>query len=177
MRILLLVKLFQEWNNQTEYCRKIIETQKENEFLILTAGDCEGITTGDNYRIYKGNNIIRADNFYNWTMVINNSLSSAYAMVDQDFDIIHCNDWECFPTALAIKEKTGKPLVTTLHSTEETRGWASPYSSLVKDMEKEACDNSDELICMNEKIREHTGKGLVADAEKTIEVYNKLCAS
>ncbi|MBN2019982.1 MAG: glycosyltransferase family 4 protein [Sedimentisphaerales bacterium] len=38
-----------------------------------------------------------------------------------DFDIIHAHDWMTFPAGLAVAQKTGKPLVVQVHSTEFDR--------------------------------------------------------
>lgn len=92
-------------------------------------------------------------------------------LFDKHFDIIHAHDWMTFPAALAIRNRTQKPLVLHIHSTEYDRkgkdsiGW-------VYQLEKTAMMEADCIITVSHYtariLREHYG----IPANKIIPVHN-----
>lgn len=144
--VLLLVKDFDGDHGQAVYCKKLVESSSRTKFLVLSTGYSDEVVESGNCKVFKSRVLIGADNFFNWTIVMNNALRSSFQKLRDEFDIIHCNDWECFPTALLIKKVTGKPLITTVHSTEEMRGFSSPYSHLVKHIESDVFKGSDLVV-------------------------------
>lgn len=61
------------------------------------------------------------------------------------FDIIHAHDWMTFLPAIELKQKTGKPLVLHIHSTEYDRSGANSRN-WVFDLEKRAMALADGII-------------------------------
>jgi glycosyltransferase involved in cell wall biosynthesis len=65
------------------------------------------------------------------------------------YDAIHCHDWLTMKAGVAIKEKTGTPLVLTVHSTEYDRsGWLYPNQWFI-DIEREGMEKADKIIAVS----------------------------
>ncbi len=65
------------------------------------------------------------------------------------YDAIHCHDWLTMKAGVAIKEKTGIPLVLTVHSTEYDRsGWIYPNQWFI-DIEREGMEKADKIIAVS----------------------------
>ena len=65
------------------------------------------------------------------------------------YDVIHCHDWLTMKAGVAIKEKTGTPLVLTVHSTEYDRsGWLYPNQWFI-DIEREGMEKADKIIAVS----------------------------
>jgi len=65
------------------------------------------------------------------------------------FDAIHCHDWLTMKAGIALKEKTGTPLVLTIHSTEYDRsGWLHPNQWFI-DIEREGMQKADRIIAVS----------------------------
>lgn len=67
----------------------------------------------------------------------------------KDYKLIHAHDWMSFPAAVNLKQKTGKPLVSHVHSTEVDRipsGYGSPY---ITSIEKEGMEKSDLVVAVS----------------------------
>ncbi|MDG2123980.1 MAG: glycosyltransferase family 4 protein, partial [Verrucomicrobiales bacterium] len=66
----------------------------------------------------------------------------------EDFDVIHAHDWMTFVAGMAMKERTGKPLVAHVHSLEfdrsgpGVRGW-------VYDIEREGMERADVVVAVS----------------------------
>ena len=71
------------------------------------------------------------------------------ANVKGNYDIIHCHDWLTMKAGIIIKEKTGIPLVLTIHSTEYDRsGWLYPNQWFI-DIEREGMQKADRIIAVS----------------------------
>lgn len=65
------------------------------------------------------------------------------------FDAIHCHDWLTMKAGVALKEKTGTPLVLSIHSTEYDRsGWLNPNQWFI-DIEREGMQRADRIIAVS----------------------------
>ena len=74
------------------------------------------------------------------------------------YDLIHCHDWLTMKAGIAIKEKTGIPLVLTVHSTEYDRsGWLNPNQWFI-DIESEGMEKADRIIAVS-----HFTKRVIVD--------------
>lgn len=65
-----------------------------------------------------------------------------------DFSVIHAHDWMSFPAGMALKEKTKKPLIAHVHSTEFDR---SPHggSQYIMKTEYEGMKRADVIIAVS----------------------------
>ena len=71
------------------------------------------------------------------------------ANVKGNYDAIHCHDWLTMKAGIIIKEKTGIPLVLTIHSTEYDRsGWLYPNQWFI-DIEREGMQKADRIIAVS----------------------------
>lgn len=66
----------------------------------------------------------------------------------KDFGVIHAHDWMSFPAGMSLKKKTGKPLITHVHSTEFDR---SPIrgSAYIMQSEYEGMKFADQVIVVS----------------------------
>lgn len=89
------------------------------------------------------------------------------------FDVIYAHDWVTFQTAVALKEKTGKPFVAHVHSLDYDRG-AKRYRSFVFDIEKEALSKADAIIAVSKYTSAVLVKQYVVDPKKITIVHNAI---
>ena len=66
-----------------------------------------------------------------------------------DFDIIHCHDWMTFPAGLAVAQKTGKPLICHVHSTEIDRS-GQHVNQRTYELEREAIHKCNLVITVSD---------------------------
>ncbi len=67
------------------------------------------------------------------------------AAKDWDFDLIHAHDWVTFPAAVKLKELTGKPLLTHIHSLETDRSGQAARNK-VFEIEQKAMHAADMVL-------------------------------
>ncbi|MGM0566252.1 MAG: glycosyltransferase family 4 protein [Bacteroidota bacterium] len=65
-------------------------------------------------------------------------------------DLIHAHDWLTYPSGIAAKEVSGKPLVIHIHATEYDRAGESNVNSQVWDIEKKGFDAADKIIAVSQ---------------------------
>lgn len=68
---------------------------------------------------------------------------------DESFDVIHAHDWMTFPAGLLLQERTQKPLVLHVHSSESERRGAAALPE-VKAIEQAAFDAAERVLCVSE---------------------------
>lgn len=154
--VLLLVKQFYGGGGQATYNHYLSNflSSQGIKVHVVTFDDNEGVDSWDNVLVHKKRLEIFANNFFSWNMLVNMKLKEASREVwdSYGFDLVHCNDWEVFPTALMIKKFTGKPLVLTLHSTESLRGNSSFFSGMINDFERMAVEEADLILVNNSGV-------------------------
>jgi len=65
------------------------------------------------------------------------------------YDTVHCHDWLTMNAGVEIKEKTGIPLIMTIHSTEYDRsGWLNPNQWFI-DIERRGMEHADRVIAVS----------------------------
>jgi glycosyltransferase involved in cell wall biosynthesis len=89
-----------------------------------------------------------------------------------DFDIIHAHDWLCFGAGIALKEKTGKPLVVHIHATEFDRGGGQGVSQYVFEKEKEGFEKADKIIAVSSLTKNIVVEKYNIPADKIDVVHN-----
>ena len=134
--------------------KHIVKNDKKN-LKILEAGeidifpydrpDSKEIEGGFFEAVYKYNALVAAK--------VNASIKA-----NGKYDIIHCHDWLTMKAGIAIKEKTGIPLVLTVHSTEYDRsGWLNPNQWFI-DIEREGMEKANRIIAVS-----HFTKRVIVD--------------
>jgi glycogen(starch) synthase len=139
-KVLLLNKEFVLGEGVSEYTRSLAAflALKEIESHIVCFGSWPmDENLGDKIHVHRVPLLIHGDNLFNWSMLMNNEIKrrSREIFEGEGFDIIHGNDWITSAAAISIAKLTEKPLVVTIHSTEKERGFGTPHSGLISDME------------------------------------------
>jgi hypothetical protein len=93
-----------------------------------------------------------------------------------DFDVIHAHDWMTFPAAAAIKQATGKPLVTHVHSLETDRIHPEAKGSIYQ-LEQEGMTAADVVIPVSHYTKNKISDYYEIDEDKIKPVYNGLDGS
>ncbi|EFD92485.1 MAG: A-glycosyltransferase-related protein, glycosyltransferase family 4 protein [Candidatus Parvarchaeum acidophilus ARMAN-5] len=62
-----------------------------------------------------------------------------------NFDVIHANDWVTGRAAIALKKKTGKKLIVTIHSIEYDSPAGNPWDSIAQE-EKRLVEYADKVV-------------------------------
>lgn len=68
---------------------------------------------------------------------------------DEEFDIIHIHDWLTVPAGIALKKKSGKPLVMHIHSTEYDRTAGGDANKRVEEVERQGYEGADRLVAVS----------------------------
>jgi len=90
------------------------------------------------------------------------------------YDLIHCHDWLTMKAGVALKEKTGAPLVVTVHSTEYDRsGWLYPNQWFI-DIEREGMQKADRVIAVSEFTKKVIVEKYGIHPDKVSVVYNAV---
>jgi glycosyltransferase involved in cell wall biosynthesis len=90
------------------------------------------------------------------------------------YDAIHCHDWLTMKAGVAIKEKTGTPLVLTVHSTEYDRsGWLYPNQWFI-DIEREGMEKADKIIAVSHFTKRVIVEKYGINPDKITVVHNAV---
>ena len=90
------------------------------------------------------------------------------------YDAIHCHDWLTMKAGVAIKEKTGTPLVLTIHSTEYDRsGWIYPNEWFI-DIEREGMEKADKIIAVSHFTKRVIVEKYGINPDKVTVVHNAV---
>ena len=90
---------------------------------------------------------------------------------NKPFDLIHAHDWMTFPAAIAIRNRTQKPLILHIHSTEydrkgkDSKGW-------VYQLEKMAMMEADFVIAVSHYMAKIIREHYEIPASKIIPIHN-----
>ena len=91
----------------------------------------------------------------------------------EDFDLVHAHDWMTYLAGIAVADRTGKPLVAHVHSTEFDRSGAH-VNQRVYDIERAGMHRAARIIAVS-----HLTRGLIVrhygvDPRKVEVVYNAI---
>lgn len=92
---------------------------------------------------------------------------------DESFDVVHAHDWMTFPAAMAIAQKTGKPLVVHVHSTEHDRG-GTYGDGRIAEIERQGVHAADRVIAVSQFTRDMLIRNYGVPADKIDVVYNAV---
>ncbi|MCC6580736.1 MAG: glycosyltransferase [Phycisphaeraceae bacterium] len=91
------------------------------------------------------------------------------------FDVIHAHDWMTFPAGIAIRERTGKPLVVHMHSTEFDRS-GHQINHAIYDIERRGMHVADSVIAVSFMTRARCHRHYGVDLTRVKVVYNGVDA-
>jgi glycogen(starch) synthase len=90
------------------------------------------------------------------------------------YDVVHCHDWLTMKAGIMVKEKTGVPLVLTVHSTEYDRsGWLHPNQWFI-DMEREGMEKADRIIAVSHFTKRVIVEKYGINQDKVTVVHNAV---
>jgi len=92
---------------------------------------------------------------------------------DYSFDVIHAHDWLTYPSGIAAKEATGKPLVVHVHATDFDRSGGS-VNPVVFDIEQRGMGAADKVIAVSNLTRRTIIEKYGIEADKVTTVYNAV---
>ncbi|HEX9594627.1 MAG TPA: glycosyltransferase family 4 protein [Candidatus Saccharimonadales bacterium] len=96
-------------------------------------------------------------------------------LVDIDeFDIVHAHDWMTFRAAMALKRKSGIPLIVHLHATESDRSAGNGGNSLVREIEYQAMMMADKVVAVSQTTKDILTKEYKVTADKIEVVHNSI---
>ena len=152
-KVLMLAKEFRHGDYTSDYCKNLAEflTLQGFEVNLVCFGDAEGKTLEHNFWVHRVPLKIHGDSFFNWMMLVNNELKGKGREIfeESEFDLIHGNCWLTSPAATILSKFSGKPLVMSIHSTEQERGFGSAHSRVISDIEWMACYEASHVIVDN----------------------------
>jgi glycogen(starch) synthase len=99
---------------------------------------------------------------------------AAESVDDEEFDVIHCHDWMTFPAGIAVKKKTGKPLVVSVHSTEFDRTGGIGTNSWICDIEWSGTYHADKVITVSNYMKRQLMERYSVPSNKINVVYNAV---
>lgn len=150
MKILLLSKDFRDGEGVTEYCKAIAEklVAEGHEATVVSFDDGSHYTVDDRVEVRRVPVHFEGDNIYNWAMVMNNELKrkSREVFEQEGFDIVHANDWTTIPGGVTVAKHLEKPLVVTIHSTENERGFEGEHGELISELEWQGSFEADRVL-------------------------------
>lgn len=65
------------------------------------------------------------------------------------YDVIHAHDWMSYPAGMLLKQKTGKPLITHVHSTEFDRSALNFGNAFITKTEYEGMQFADKIVAVS----------------------------
>ena len=90
------------------------------------------------------------------------------------FDVIHCHDWMSIAAGVELKEKTGKPLVITIHSTEYDRTTNVYPMEYIVGREKWGMQKADVVITVSNSMKKQLIEKYGIDESKIQVIYNGI---
>ncbi len=95
------------------------------------------------------------------------------AALQEEFDVIHCHDWMTFMAGVNLKQRTKKPLVVTVHSTESDRTGDNP-NSWISHIEWTGTYNADKVITVSAMMKDQLITRYGVPKEKIEVIYNAV---
>lgn len=177
MKILILTRKFVDGDDVSEYVKKLAETLVEegHEASVLAFDDGGYYSVDERVEVERVPLHYEGDSLYSWSMMLNNEMKEKAReyLKEEDFDVIHANDWVTVPGATAIKKHFERPFVLTVHSTENERGFNDPNSEVISEMEWKGCYNADRIFVNSQSTYDSVVHDLDVPEEK-LELLNPL---
>jgi glycosyltransferase involved in cell wall biosynthesis len=93
-----------------------------------------------------------------------------------DFDLIHAHDWTTFPAGLALRERSGKPLVVHVHITEFDKSGGAHADPRVYSIERAGMQSADLVVAVSQRIADTCIARYGVDASRIRVVHNGVDA-
>jgi glycosyltransferase involved in cell wall biosynthesis len=103
---------------------------------------------------------------------------AAVAQIVEDlglqFDVIHAHDWTTFPAGLALKAKSGKPLVVHVHITEFDKTGGQHADPRVYAIEQAGMRGADGVVAVSHMVEERCVRQYHVDPARIRVVHNAV---
>lgn len=105
--------------------------------------------------------------------IANYALVAEVIAKENEFDVIHAHDWLTYPSGIAAKAVSGKPLVIHVHATDfdRSRGNVNPE---VFGIEKDGMEAADQIITVSNLTRTTVIEKYGISPDKITTVYNAV---
>lgn len=177
MNVLLLSKNFRDGEDVSEYTKNLAEhlVSEGHDATIISFDDGSYYSVNDEVQVERFPLHFEGDNLYNWSMMMNNEMKGRVTdlMEDREFDIIHANDWTTVPGGVSLSKHREIPLVLTLHSTENERGFNGEQSQAISEMEWQGVYEADRVLVNRDDTRNSAIFDLDAPEDK-IEMIDPM---
>lgn len=100
----------------------------------------------------------------------NDRVTSAFE--SHDSDLLHCHDWVTVPAALTLRQRTGLPLLFTVHSTEIDRSGGLRPQGWIQDIERDGIHGADHIITVSNYTKNLIQESYDAPPTRVTPVYN-----
>ncbi len=170
MRVALLSKNFTDGEGVSEYVKNIAEhlVEKGHEAVIVAFEDGTWYSIDDRVDVNRVPIDFEGNNIYNWSMMMNNEIKRQVMELEEEgeFDLIHVNDWTTVPGGVALAKAAEKPLVLTLHSTENERGFGGDHAGMISELEWQGVFESQKVLVTKQETRDSVAFDLDVPEEK-----------
>lgn len=157
MNVLLLSKDFRDGEGISEYCKSIASflVEEGHEATIVSFEDGSHYSVDDRVNVHRVPVHFDGDNIYSWAMVLNNELKrQAKKILDEKgFDLVHANDWTTVPGGVALSKHAEIPLIVTIHSTENERGFEGEHAGIISELEWQGAFEADRVLATKHDTR------------------------
>lgn len=92
----------------------------------------------------------------------------------REFDVLHAHDWLTFTAAILAKQKTGKPLIAHVHSTEFDRAGGNTGNPDVHDIEFNGLMLADQIVAVSQSTKDILVNKYLIDPGKIKVVHNRM---
>jgi len=133
--------------------------------------------------VYRFNSKIPSYSFLSWIFSMNQNMAEKAIDVinsqNENIDIIHAHDWLVANAATKVKDAYGKPLVSTIHATENGRrgGIHSDCQRTINEVERHLVSQSSKVICCSNFMAGQIFETFNIPREKLYVIRNGVNAS
>ncbi len=92
----------------------------------------------------------------------------------REFDVLHAHDWLTFTAGILAKQKTGKPLIVHVHSTEFERAGGKAGNPDVHDIEFNGLMLADQVVAVSQVTKDILVDKYLIDPAKIEVVHNRM---
>ncbi|MFB6144004.1 MAG: glycosyltransferase family 4 protein [Candidatus Nanohaloarchaea archaeon] len=155
MKVVLMTHRFHDGEAAAEYAKavsaRLVEDGHDPAIVSFRDGDYSVPEEVDVHRVELS---FEGDNFFNWSMMLNNELKrAAREAFDEEPDIIHVVDWTTIPGGVTLSRHYESPLVVTFQSTENERGFAGEHAGMISELEWQGSFEADKVLATSEDTK------------------------
>jgi len=91
-----------------------------------------------------------------------------------EHDIIHTHDWMTFPSGIAARKVSGRPLVNHVHSTEHDRSGGQGENPYIFEIEKEGIQEANQVLAVSNFTKNKIINNYDIKSDKIETIYNAI---